>query len=110
MGGLGWGWTLILSAIFDKFTSREHTAPDPTSREHTTSCMGLDINLINSNQGDNEDQGYLVEDFANEENFLEDNIPFEAQEDLLQVVSALVQQFDQILDSGEVEIDLDATG
>lgn len=66
------GWTLIPSAFLDKLTSKEQTPLYPILEDP------LDEELVKYRDDDYQD--FLIDDFVDEDNFLEDNIPFENKE------------------------------
>lgn len=70
------GWSLIPSDISNKFILNEPSLPTDTSKDL------LDEELVE--WGDDEDQDFLVEDFEDEENFLEEvNPSLEVQDDFI---------------------------
>ena len=97
------GWTLIPCVIIDKFIPQEQI-PSSISPEDP-----IDEELVD--WGDNDDQDYLIEDVADEENFLEDdNIHIEALEDLHPGDSVLSQPDNLINDSVGDEMELNGAG
>ena len=97
------GWTLIPCANTDKFIPQE-LIPSNTSPEDP-----IDEELVD--WGDDDDQDYLIEDVADEENFLEDdNMHIEALEDLHPVDSVLSQPNNLINDSIGDEMELNGAG
>ena len=97
------GWTLIPCVNTDKFIPQE-LIPSNTSPEDPIVEELVDW-------GDDDDQDYLIEDVADEENFLEDdNIHIEALEDLHPVDSDLSQPDNLINDSVEDEMELNGVG
>lgn len=66
------GWTLNPSAFPDKLTSKEQTPLNPILEDP------LDEELVKYR--DDDDQDFLIDDFVDEDKFLEDNIPFKNKE------------------------------
>lgn len=73
------GWSLIPCDISDKITSNQSTPPVPILEDQDECVQGTCW------WGDDEDQDFLAEDFADEKFFLEEvNLRIEAHEDTLQ--------------------------
>lgn len=66
------GWTLNPSAFPDKLTSKEQTPLNPILEDP------LDEELVKYRDDDYQD--FLIDDFVDEDKFLEDNIPFKNKE------------------------------